>query len=50
MRLKSLLLDFVTRIEFLEFDRDEILLNINMVVLITDVITKKMQFFVLIID
>lgn len=50
MSLKCLLLDLVTRIELLEPNRDEIFLNISMVILITDVITKKMQFFVLIID
>lgn len=50
MRLKCLLLDLVTRIELLESDWNEIFLNISMVVLITDVITKKMQFLVLIID
>lgn len=50
MSLKCLLFDLITRIELLEPDWDEIFLNISMVILITDVITKKMQFFVLIID
>lgn len=40
MRLESFLFDLVTRIEFLELYRDEVLLNISVIVLITDVISK----------
>lgn len=50
MSLKCFLLDLVARIEFLEFDRDEVLLNIGVVVLVTNVVAEEMQFLMLVID
>ena len=50
MGLKCFLLDLITRIEFLEFNRDEVLLNIGVVVLIAYVIAEKMKLLMLIID
>lgn len=50
MCLKRFLFDLITRIELLEFDWDKVLLNIYVTILITDVISEKVEFLVLVVD
>jgi len=49
MCLNWLLLDFIAGIQLLKLDRDKVLFNIKVVIIIMNVSSKQMQFFMLIV-